>query len=275
VRKLRYEQHKRQFKGRNSYSKTDPDATFMRMKEDHMLNGQLKPGYNMQVGTENGFAVNYSIHSNPTDTRTLNEHINHYAENYGHYPKNLITDKGYGSAENYQILEDRGIQAFIKYRHWDQEQKKRSKKYRYKWWRFTYDEDADCFTCPEGKLLTFERWKTRRNWVGAIERFKEYRCAECKTCPVLSQCTNREYRHLEFNYERFRLQQLAKLRLMTEQGRRMYKSRGSEVETVFGQIKGNWGFRRLQGWGKQNAQCEWGIFLIAYNLKNLANRIHL
>jgi hypothetical protein len=56
VRKLRYEQHKRQFKGRNSYSKTDPDATFMRMKEDHMLNGQLKPGYNMQVGTENGFA---------------------------------------------------------------------------------------------------------------------------------------------------------------------------------------------------------------------------
>jgi hypothetical protein len=85
VRKLRYEQHKRQFKGRNSYSKTDPDATFMRMKEDHMLNGQLKPGYNMQVGTENGFAVNYSIHSNPTDTRTLNEHINHYAENYGHY----------------------------------------------------------------------------------------------------------------------------------------------------------------------------------------------
>lgn len=36
--------------GRNSFSKTDPDATFMRMKDDHMNNGQLKPAYNVQVG---------------------------------------------------------------------------------------------------------------------------------------------------------------------------------------------------------------------------------
>jgi hypothetical protein len=65
--------------------------------------------------------------------------------------KNLIADKGYGRAENDQILEDRGIQAFIQYRHWDQEQKKRSKKYRYKWWRISpMMKMLNCATCPEG-----------------------------------------------------------------------------------------------------------------------------
>lgn len=56
---------------RNSFSKTDHDATFMRMKEDHMLNGQLKPGYNIQLATENQFALAYDCYPNPTDTRTF------------------------------------------------------------------------------------------------------------------------------------------------------------------------------------------------------------
>ncbi|HDC5657930.1 TPA: IS5/IS1182 family transposase, partial [Staphylococcus aureus] len=44
-RKSKYEEQKSILKDRNSFSKTDHDATFMRMKEDHMKNGQLKPGY--------------------------------------------------------------------------------------------------------------------------------------------------------------------------------------------------------------------------------------
>ena len=70
LRKEKYEVCKEQFKGRNSFSKTDKDATFMRMKEDAMLNGQLKPGYNIQVRTENRFVIGYDIFPNPTDTLT-------------------------------------------------------------------------------------------------------------------------------------------------------------------------------------------------------------
>ncbi|CAI8770940.1 hypothetical protein KOY_00013 [Bacillus cereus VDM021] len=71
----KYESHQETFGDRNSFSKTDPDATFMRMKEDHMKNGQLKAGYNVQVGTENQFIVGYSLHQIPTDTRCFIPHL--------------------------------------------------------------------------------------------------------------------------------------------------------------------------------------------------------
>lgn len=74
-RKRKYDKQLGIFDGRNSYSKTDPDATFMRMKEDAMLNGQLKPGYNVQIGTENRFILGYTLHPNPTDTKTMISHL--------------------------------------------------------------------------------------------------------------------------------------------------------------------------------------------------------
>ena len=49
----KYRMYHETFGDRNSFSKADPDATFMRMKDDHMKNGQLKPGYNVQAATEN------------------------------------------------------------------------------------------------------------------------------------------------------------------------------------------------------------------------------
>lgn len=70
-RAYKYEQSEKIFQGRNSYSKTDHDATFMLMKEDHMRNGQLKPGYNIQAATSNQYVIDYAIFPNPTDTRTL------------------------------------------------------------------------------------------------------------------------------------------------------------------------------------------------------------
>lgn len=87
---------------RNSYSKTDTDATFMRMKEDHMLNGQLKPAYNIQISTSNQFIVNYTIHPNPTDTTTLKAHLEQHETSFGKVPKTLTADAGYGSEENFK-----------------------------------------------------------------------------------------------------------------------------------------------------------------------------
>lgn len=268
-RKRKYEYHRTQFNGRNSYSKTDPDATFMRMKEDHMLNGQLKPGYNIQVGTESGFVTSYAVFPNPTDTKTLQPFLDHYKNDYAHYPKSLIADKGYASIENYAKCEEKDIDAYIKYPHWDQEKKKRSKKYRYRWWNFKYDVKSDQFTCPEGQSLTFLRYTSRTRYDGSKEKIRVYSCSNCNTCTAHEKCTKSQQKKLEFNPRRYELHQNARKRLKTEKGWNYYRKRGSEVETVFGQVKGNWGLRRFRGWGKENATCEWGLQMVAYNLKNL------
>lgn len=108
---------------RNSFCKTDTDATFMRMKEDHMKNGQLKPGYNLQISTHNQFIVHYSLHSNPNDTRTLPEHIKTFKEQYQKLPDELVADAGYGSQENYTLLENEGVKAYVKYNYFDKDTK--------------------------------------------------------------------------------------------------------------------------------------------------------
>src|SRR5690606_35689646 len=97
----KYKQHHEIFGERNSFSKTDPDATFMRMKEDHMKNGQLKPGYNVQMATENQFILYYTLHQRPTDTRCFIPHLEKLAASRLPMPKTVIADAGYGSEENY------------------------------------------------------------------------------------------------------------------------------------------------------------------------------
>ena len=111
----KYEWQQRLLGDRNSFSKTDPDATFMRMKEDHMRNGQLKPGYNVQVGTENQFIVGYSLHQRPTDTRCLIPHLEKVKAFLGELPKTVIADAGYGGEENYACLEQEEREALVKY----------------------------------------------------------------------------------------------------------------------------------------------------------------
>jgi len=99
--------------GRNSYSKTDTDATFMRMKEDHMLNGQLKPCYNIQMSSEDQFILNYSVHPNPTDTLTLPRHLAEFEQAFETTPDTLTADVGYGSEQNYELMEQKQIEAYV------------------------------------------------------------------------------------------------------------------------------------------------------------------
>src|SRR5690554_2636415 len=106
----RYDDQEKKLGSRNSMSKTDPDATFMRMKEDHMLNGQLKPAYNVQISTQDQFILNYSLHQTSTDYQTLPAHIEQYQALYGTLPKALVADAGYGSDENYGVLEQKEIE---------------------------------------------------------------------------------------------------------------------------------------------------------------------
>jgi hypothetical protein len=136
---------------RNSYSKTDTDATFMRMKEDHMKNGQLKPAYNVQISTNNQIIASYSVHQKTTDTNTLTAHLDQHEKDYRQKPQVVTADAGYGSEENYQYLEDNNITGYVKHNHFDRQQNEtiRDKK------PFTsdklyYNKEKDCYYCPMG-----------------------------------------------------------------------------------------------------------------------------
>ena len=176
VRKKKYEKAKRICGKRNSYSKTDPDATFMRMKEDRMGNGQLKPGYNVQIGTENGFVTGYDIFPNPTDTRTLKPHLKRQKKRLGMSPKVVIADAGYGSEENYRYLENKRIMAVIKYGMYRKEQSRKWKEDPWKTENWYYAPGEDYYECPNGRRLTFRETKQQSTRSGYPIRVKRYEC---------------------------------------------------------------------------------------------------
>jgi len=170
-RKKKYEKAKRICGKRNSYSKTDPDATFMRMKEDKMRNGQLKPGYNVQIGTENGFVVGYDIFPNPTDTKTLKPHLRRQGKRLGIKPKVVIADAGYGSEENYLYLKNRKAVAVIKYNTYYKENSKKWKEDIFKTENWEYNKKEELYLSEWKKTYVEEnRKKKNRVWVSNNNR---------------------------------------------------------------------------------------------------------
>ena len=128
TRKQKYEKDFEIFGTRNSYSKTDQDSTFMRMKDDYMQNGQLKAGYNVQVATEGQYTLAYGVFANPTDTKTLIPFLDQIEEQYFELPEHIVADAGYGSEQNYDdILTKRKRTPLITYNHYLNEQKKKYK----------------------------------------------------------------------------------------------------------------------------------------------------
>ncbi|WP_326830873.1 transposase [Pyramidobacter porci] len=181
-RKERYEHDLEVFGERNSYSKTDHDATFMRMKEDHMLNGQLNPGYNVQIGTENTYIVGYTIPPNPTDTKTLILHLEHVEEQLGRLPHTVIADSGYGSEENYEYLKQHGCKSCVKYGTYHKEQTKKYQNTPFLADNMPYDPESDSYTCPNGKKLEHVgncKYTTEASYQA---RRDIYRCANCGGC---------------------------------------------------------------------------------------------
>jgi transposase len=269
-RKRKYEKAKRICGKRNSYSKTDPDATFMRMKEDHMRNGQLKPGYNVQIGTENGFVVGYDLFPNPTDTKTLKPHLRRQAKRLGVKPKTVIADAGYGGEENYAYLENRRTKAVIKYSMYLKEQSRKWKQDKFKTDNWEYNAEEKYYVCPNGKRLLFKETRKRKTDSGYPVTVEKYECESCKYCRLKKQCTRAKGNRTIERYERWlKLKKKARQVLEDDQYIELRKQRSVEVETVFGQIKGNLGYRRFLLRGTAKVSTEWGLLALGYNLKQI------
>lgn len=265
----KYEQQEAALDGKNSYSKTDVDATFMRMKDDHLGTGQLKPAYNVQVGTENQFIVGYSVHQKSGDTSHLVKHIQKIENYLPVLPENLITDSGYGSEENYQFIQTKSLGNFVKYGFFRREHQS-LKRDRFRSERFHYDPESDRYFCPENQPLIFQYKKTSKSDLGFISSSRVYQAQNCLTCPFKSDCTKSETnRTIQINSKLNHFKQTAKKNLLSPLGKTLSVLRSIEVESVFGQIKHNMNFRKFHLRGLEKVSLEWGLVAITHNLKKI------
>ena len=261
---------------RNSYSKTDNDATFMRTKDDHMKNGQLKPCYNVQMATENQFILSYSIHQNPTDTRCFIPHMDKLAASRLPVPKVVIADAGYGNETNYLYAQEgedgqARFEFLIPFNTYLQEQKRSFKKDIKHVQNWTYIEEEDRFICPNERSVEFKRYSKRTDKYGYTRDFKIYECEDCSDCPLKELCTKAKgNRQVHYNPVYEELKAKAKKALEDEQLQAIYALRKIEVESVFGHLKGNRSFRRFSLRGMKKVHIEFGIVAMAHNLLKVA-----
>lgn len=262
-----YEQHLDVLKDRNSYSKIDADATFMRMKEDHMGNGQLKAGYNVQISTEDQFITHYSIHQKPTDSTTLIPHLASFKEAYQKESKQVIADAGYGSEENYQSLENKGVEFFIPYNTYRQEQKRAFKKDIFHTQNLYYDAGQDYWVCPMGQHMERIYTYKRQTSTGYGQNIAVYQAKNCNDCPLRGLChKSNENRKVEINHNLQRLKMKAKGFLQSQTGQQLYPQRCIEPEPVFGNLKQNKKFKRFTLRSLPKVAIEFGLMAIAHNL---------
>lgn len=268
----KYEQQEAVLGERNSYSKTDQGATFMRMKDDHMKNGQLKPGYNVQISTSNQFIVNYTIHTDANDTVTLSTHLAQHEASYGKVLKVVTADAGYGSEENYTLLEKMGTTAFVKYALFDKEQNENyNSKHPFATNKLFYNQQEDCYICPMGQHMHFTGVYTKETATGFKQGIKKYQAQNCANCPLNGAChKSKGNRVIEINENLNRLKQKAFVLLNSEEGIQRRKKRCFDVEPTFGNIKQNHHFRRFMLRGKEKVQIEIGLLAIAQNLRKKA-----
>ena len=255
---------------RNSYSKTDTDATFMRMKEDHMKNGQLKPAYNVQLSSQNQYIVNYSLHQNPGDTNTLKPHLDRFYSLYKKNPAVLTADAGYGSEENYLLLAQRKIEGYVKHNQFDREQHNK----RTDWFRsenLEYDKKKDITYCPIGEPMKRIGTSIRKTANGFKQQLASYQASKCKGCPVRDVCHSQKgNRIVEINHRLRKLKQQANTRLKSEQGIVYRKKRPADIEPVFANLKHNKNFKRFMLKGLDKVEIETGLLAIAHNLAKMA-----
>ena len=268
-----YNSRLEQMEGRNSISKTDPSATFMRMKEDAMCNGQTKPGYNLQISSENQFITDFALFPNPTDTLTFIPFLGSFPGRYGRFPKRVVADSGYGSEENYRFMDEAGIEGFVKYNRFHLEHRPRYKPDTFHPDSLYYNEEGDYYICPMGQRMSRTGTLQTRTEGGYISQSACYRAIRCKGCPLRCLCykAKTNQRAIRVNHRLNAYKRKACELLTSEEGIKERGRRCIEPEAVFGQMKSNMAYRRFRHMGKDKVVMDFTFFAIAFNIKKLCS----
>ena len=254
---------------RGSYSKTDKDATFMRMKEDAMNNGQTKPGYNVQIATENQFITNYGLFHQANDQGTMIPFLESFEERYGKQSSTVCADSGYGSEMNYEYMESKQIDAYVKYNMFHAEMKRKRKNNPFLVENMFYNKELNFYVCPMGQHLKHIRNEKRVSDLGYESTISVYRSSNCNGCPLRGMCYKGKSakRTIEVNHRNNELRTKARELLTSEEGLKHRSRRPIEPEAVFGQIKYDNRFKRFNYRGKRLVKAEFATIAIVHNIR--------
>ena len=255
---------------RNSYSKTDPDATFMHMKDDHMKNGQLKPGYNVQFAVNSQFIVGIGVFPNRTDYATLPPMLTSMEEWLGFRFRRIVADSGYESLENYRYLDKNKQEAFIKPSNYESS---RTKKYREQIGRaenMAYYEPGDYYLCKLGRMVVKVGTATERSRDGNERKVTRYRCEDCQGCPYRAACCKakdpEQQKELVVCREFSDYREASQKRITSEEGKILRMNRSIQAEGAFGQLKHNRRFVRFLTGGNVKVLSELYLLAISQNI---------
>ena len=251
---------------RNSYSKTDTDATFMRFKKDHMRNDQLLPGYNLQMVICDEMIAHYGVFAFASDMDCFQPLMEGFFKRYGKYPRYPLADAGYGSFNNYLYCELHNMEKYMKFTMYEKESK--DSKYRDDPYRAcNFDIDHEGFmVCPNGKRFHFLRSApVKGNQFGRTEEY--YRCEDCTGCPHREKChKSKENRVVRINEELTQFHNEVLNNLNSVHGALLRMNRSIQAEGAFGEIKWNRGYKRLRRRGIEGVILELGLISCGFNL---------
>lgn len=261
---IKYENQEELLEGRNSYSKTDTDATFMRMKDESLL-----PAYNVMISTENQFILNYSIHQNASDSNLFVEHMEKFETISDKKPKNAVADAAFGSEQNYAYLERNEIGNYLKFSTFHQEKTKKFHENIFHKDNFIYYKNTNSFKCPDKRDLEYKNSSFQKNKNGTLSYIKFYQSNNCSNCLLDDKCKKGELRSIQVNSRLERYKNQARENLNSGEGIKLRKLRNIEVESVFGDIKWNYGFRRFLLRGIEKVNIEMGLLSLAHNFRKI------
>lgn len=273
-RQLLYDLHHSRFGSRNSYSKTDVDATFMHMKDDHMRNAQLKPGYNVQIGVDSEYIAAVEIFQDRNDVWTLVPFLKHMEKQLGLRYPSVTADSGYESEEAYDYLKAHDQKPYIKPQTYEKWKKRSFKKDISRRENMSYDAESDTYTCHAGKTLLPLYVKKHRSRNGYGTEVTVYECAGCSGCPYKYKCTKAKgNKRLYVSKNFIACRQESYENIMNETGIKYRMNRSIQVEGAFGVLKNDYGFQRFLLRGKTKVKLEILLLCFGYNINKLHAKI--
>lgn len=262
---LEYEEKERICGERNSYYKTDHDATAMCLKEDYYsgLGSNMHTVYNVQILISYGLIVSVYVSQDRSDTLTLRPAVRHFQDMYGHTPERLVADAGYGSLSNYEFCEENAIRAFIKYGAWAGESSGRYPAL----YEYLNDGTITCLGNQKGYPIRILGWHPRKK--GSL-LFQVKNCDGCefmRYCRRLNKESEGSERYFEIKPRYAILKQEARDRLLSKKGIEMRINRSCQVEGAFCDIKNNHSYDRFRRTRLERVRLEFKLNALGFNIR--------
>jgi transposase len=265
----KYAQQIHKADNRSGYNKTDEDASAMRMKNTE----DVVPAYNVLAGCEDQFITGVSVHQSSNDGSCFKDHLEEISHQQPAQPSRIVADGVFGIEQNYELLQQQNIENYLKFPSFHLEEKKSFASKIFLRDNFGYDVLTDTYGCPNNELLEFKRsFYSTHPRTGYKSFIKEYECRQCSGCPFYDKCCKSvkgANRIIQVNENLEDHKQQARENLKNETGVQLRKQRNIEIESCFGDIKHNMGFRRFHLRGLKKVKTEITLVAMAHNLRKM------